>query len=310
MDHHVTDDLDRRLRAARPSSARPNEGAFDAELLARVRTQPIAARRSVPRAVALPVAAGVTLTATAVVMLGGGPGDVGGPPSAAAITQTLRWLDPPSGTVLHVRALATQDGRTTVHETWQSADHPDQQRELTDGPGSLEVAGDAFYDPATGTIYDPPTETAPPAGQGPATPQKEARSGDGKPGADRPGPTIVADPVVQKVRTLLEQGQMSVTGRELHDGADTWAISLKPGSGRPSWTLWVSAADGRPLELRDPGRDANEAPQVVRWPTYEFVPAAQGAAQVTLTGAHPDAHVVHDPRAVDAAQRRLWADKG
>ncbi|HEX4671649.1 MAG TPA: hypothetical protein VH279_05255, partial [Solirubrobacteraceae bacterium] len=90
MEHDVTNDLERRLRAARPRAACADESAFDAELLARVRKQPIAARRSVPRAAAVPVAVGVTLTATAVVVLAGGPGGVGGPSSAAAITQTLR----------------------------------------------------------------------------------------------------------------------------------------------------------------------------------------------------------------------------
>ena len=92
-------------------TARADEDAFDAELLARVREQPIAARRTVPRAVAVPVAAGVTLTATAVVMLGGGPGDVGGPSSASAITQALHWLSPPHGTILHVRSVETQGVR-------------------------------------------------------------------------------------------------------------------------------------------------------------------------------------------------------
>jgi hypothetical protein len=80
MAYDMTDDLARRLRACRPSMARPDEDAFDADLLARVREQPIAARRTVSRAVAVPVAAGVTLTATAVVMLGGGPGTSAAPP--------------------------------------------------------------------------------------------------------------------------------------------------------------------------------------------------------------------------------------
>ena len=69
---------------------------------------------------------------------------------------------------------------------------------------------------------------------------------------------------------------MTVTGREMHNGIDTWAISLKPDVGRPVWTLWVSAADGKPVELRDPGRDASEQPQVIRWPTYEVLPGQLG----------------------------------
>ena len=111
MAYDMTDDLARRLRASRPPMAHADEDAFDADLLARVREQPIAARRTVPRAVAVPVAAGVTLTATAVVMLGGGPGDVGGPSSASAITQALHWLSPPDGTILHVRSVETQGPR-------------------------------------------------------------------------------------------------------------------------------------------------------------------------------------------------------
>ena len=98
---------------------------------------------------------------------------------------------------------------------------------------------------------------------------------------------------------------MDVTGRENHDGNDAWVISLKADVGRPVWTLWVSAADGKPLELRDPGRDASEAPQVIRWPTYEVLPDAGADKLLTLTGAHPSARVVHDPAQVDAAERRL-----
>jgi hypothetical protein len=293
MEHHdVTDDLDRRLRAARPRAARVEDDAFDGALLARVRHQPVAARRTVPRAVALPVAAGVTLTATAAVMLGGGPGDVGGPSSAAAITQALRWLSPPPGTVLHSRSVETQDGRTTAREIWQSSDDPAAQREAVDGPRDYEIAGAALYDPAGDTIYDAPS------GQAPSDKAPSPRKA-----ADERLP--VADPIVAKVRMLLGEGHMEVRGRELHDGVDAWAIALKPGAGRPVWTLWVAAADGKPLELRDPGRDASEAPQAVRWSTYEVLPEAAAAAQTTLSGAHPSARVVRDPAQAAAAAQRL-----
>jgi hypothetical protein len=320
MEHDVNDELARRLRAARPPQAHVDAGAFDAELLGRVRTQPIAARRTVPRAVALPVAAGVTLTATAVVLLGGGPGDVGGPSSAAAITQTLRWLNPPSGTILHARSVETMGGRTTTHEVWQSADRPASQREAVDGARRFETAGSAFYDPATDTIYDAPpakdpqngagdvkTDGAPPKAGG--APEKTVVAG--APGAGKPGDDAVpaGDPIVSKVRTLLEEGHMTVTGRERHDGVDAWAVSLKPGAGRPVWTLWVSAADGKPLELRDPGRDASEPPQVIRWPAYEVLPDAGADRLLTLTGAHPSARVVHDAAQAEAAAQRLFPAK-
>jgi hypothetical protein len=308
MAHDMTDDLARRLRASRPPMARADEDAFDADLLARVREQPIAARRTVPRAVAVPVAAGVTLTATAVVMLGGGPGDVGGPSSASAITQALHWLSPPHGTILHVRSVETQGSQTTTRELWQSADHPASARLRNEGAQTFETAGGALYDPATDTIYDAPAE--PPSAPDGARPDGTKGHGTRKqvaPGSGKPGdPAMPAgDPVVDKVRILLQEGQMVVNGREIHDGVDTWAISLKAAVGRPVWTLWVSAADGKPVELRDPGRDASEQPQVIRWPAYEVLPGPDSDQLLTLTGAHPTARVVHDPAQVAAAQRRL-----
>jgi hypothetical protein len=282
--HDVIDQLDERLLAARPTQARPDEHAFDADLLARVRELPVA-RRSLPRVAAAPVVAGVTLTAAAVVMLGGGPGDVGGPSSAAAITQALHWLNPPPGTVLHTRSVETQGDRTTTRETWRSADHPDSARQRVEGATTFETAGDALYDAASNTIYTGAAELAM------APPPTKA--------GDQAIPA--GDPIVTKVRMLLSDGRLAVSGREDHNGTDAWAISLKPSFGEPVWTLWVSAADGKPLELRDPGRDASEQPQVIRWPTYEVVPASGAESMLTLTGAHPSAHVVHDPAAAAAA---------
>lgn len=298
MERDVIDDLERRLRAARPRMARVDEHAFDEELLAHVRDQPIASRRTVPRAVALPVATGVTLAATAVVMLGGGPGDVGGPSSASAITQALRWLNPPPGTILHARSVETTGSQTTTREFWQSSDHPGSERQRTEGANAFETSGDALYDPATDTIYDPPA--SPPDGD--AAGAKVATPATGKPGDPA---TPGGDPIVAKVRMLLGEGRMIVTGPETHSGIDAWAISLKPDVGRPVWTLWVSAADGKPLELRDPGRNAGEQPQVIRWPTYEVVPGSDADQLLTLTGAHPSARVVHDAAQIAAAERRL-----
>ena len=152
----------------------------------------------------------MTLAAAAAVMFAGGPGDVGGPSSAAAIEQALHWLNPPAGTVLHVRSVETQGGRTTTREFWQSADDPTAERELLDGRSRYETAGDGLYDPTTNTIY-----------VGGAT-----RQGAGRAGADA---RSVGDPVVKKVRFLLEDERMTVTGRERHNGQ-------RPGRSRSSPT--------------------------------------------------------------------------
>jgi hypothetical protein len=308
MEHDLTDDLDRRLRAARPRAARADENAFDAELLARVRDQPIARRRTVPRAVAVPVAAGVTLTATAIVMLASGPGHVGGPSSASAITQALRWLDPPSGTILHARSVETMGGETTTREFWQSAGETGSERQRVEGTNTFETSPDGLYDPATNTIYAAPAPGA--------VGEAKAKGSGGKvtvvgprPSGKSGGDAVPAgDPIVGKVRMLLRDGRMEVTGREVHNGTDAWAISLKPDAGRPVWTLWISAADGKPLELRDPGRDASEAPQVIRWQAYEVLPGSDANRVLTLTGAHPSARVTRDAAQIAAAEQRLMPD--
>jgi hypothetical protein len=280
--------IDDRLRAARPEAAHVEEDAFDAKLLAHVQRLPIERRRTVPRRIAVPlVTAGVTLAAAAALMFAGGPGDIGGPSSAAAIERALHWFNPPAGTVLHVRSIETQGDHTTTRESWQSADDLTANRELVDGPIPYETTGDGLYDPTTNTIYQ---------------------------GAQREGPgkqedQIVGDPIVKKVRTLLGEQHMSVTGQGRHNGQDAWEISLNPDAGRPVWKVWVSASDGKPLELSDPGRDANEAPSTIRWETYEVLDGNDAARLVTLRGAHPTANVVDDRAEVDAAWERVFGEK-
>src|SRR5207247_9265561 len=95
---------------------------------------------------------------------------------ASAITQALHWLNPPSGTILHVRSVETQGGRTTTRELWQSADHPEPARQLIEGTHTCEASGDSLYDPATNTIYDAPGA---PAGAGAGT-RAKAKSGPTK----------------------------------------------------------------------------------------------------------------------------------
>jgi hypothetical protein len=276
MEHAVRDELERRLHASRPEVA---GDAVDEALLERVRALPVERRRVAPRVA--PVAALAAVIAAAVVLLTGGPG---GTPSASALTQAaLRWFTPPAGTILHVRSVATQGGVATTREDWVSADHPEQARELLTTRGQTqETAGESSYDAATNTIHEANVK---PAGV--------AKPGKLDPLAGQPA----ADPIVDKVRTLLTRGDMVVSGHATIDGQDAWAISLKPDAGRPVWTLYV-ADDGRPLELRDPGRDANEAPQTIRWPVYEVLRGvANPDALVTLQGAHPGARVVTDDAA-------------
>jgi hypothetical protein len=111
------------------------------------------------------------------------------------------------------------------------------------------------------------------------------------------------DPIVSKIRFVLEDGHASVTGHESHDGVDAWVISLNAGVGRPAWTLWVDRADGRPLELYDPGRNAAEPAQTIRWTSYDVLRDA--TAPTSLAEAHPSAQHVTGAQEYEAAEARL-----
>jgi hypothetical protein len=313
MGHLVSDDLDRRLRATAPAV---DAQAYDAALLERVRALPVQPRSRRRRAA--PLVALAAAAVAAIVLLAGGPG--GGPATASAIEQALRWFDPPHGTVLHIRMTeVARDGTRLEREVWQSADDPARERDLVRrGDTVYETAGkgEAIYDPATDTIY----ESA--GGQGQAVPGLKPVEGmsaadkaksaklakDGKvPGPDAKGQGVPAEepvggPIVSKVRSLLAGGRAVVRGRVTHDGQAAWAIGLKPGLARPGWTLWIAAADGRPLGLHDPGGlDAT-------WSVYEVQPG--GDARLTLTAAHPGARLVHDLDQYSAALQRLQAAGG
>jgi hypothetical protein len=344
----ASDELNARLRAARPRQAEVAGEAFDGALLARVRAQGDVVqregRRLVAPRIAVPVAAaGVTFAVAGVVLLAGGPSDVGGPSSAEAITQqTLRWLEPPAGTVLHVRSAETVENRTTTRDFWQSADHPQEQRTAVDvpGPDDYDLSGDVLYDAAANTVYDvAPAKPAPDDGAPVAGPKagskgdvkqaqdakradalqakadgpvkRAAPAGPASAGSKQPSDkAVVGDPVVGKVRMLLQDGVMSVEGREVHDGIETWKVTLTETKGRQPWTLWVSADDGKPVELYDPGRQSGDPAQTIRWSAYDVLPSDDASqAALNVVTAHPGATVSHDAAAAAAARERLVSSK-
>ena len=155
----LMDDLDVRLRQSRPDDADVDADAFDADLLARVRSTPMTPRSVARRPTCCPVA-GVTVVATAAVAAHRRPRR-GAARLADAITPTLHWLDPPDGTILHARSVETDGDQTLTREFWQSADDSNLRREVFQGSENFETAGDeTFYVAATNTIYDAPKGAA------------------------------------------------------------------------------------------------------------------------------------------------------
>jgi hypothetical protein len=214
MDHTLNDTLDARLRAARPAAAVPDADAGNEELLARIRRQPIA-RRSFPRGAATPLIACAAVAAVAAVMFGGGPGNVGGPSTASAVTAAaLRWFAPPAGTVLHTQSIETRDGRTIRREFWQSADHPDQMRLVVDaGAGrSYEVAGTQLYDPQTNTIYDEVTDKGAGGSAAPARTPPDSKGAVDP--ADAKAAAIKADPTTAEAVRAAEAKAAAAKGNK------------------------------------------------------------------------------------------------
>ncbi len=296
-------DVDERLRAARPPvpDAEP-----DRELLTRVMREPVARRTRRP--LALPAVAVVALAAAAIVLAGGDR-----PDSAVALSQAMRWFDPPAGKVVH-SVMVDDAGRT--REFWQDLDRLEGARMIE--PSGLEVAEGAIFDPATNTIYEDDGER--PAGKGPdanADAIKRAKLAADKPGragvepatSGRTHPREIVprgDPLVTKVRVLIDDGRAAVRGREVHDGVEAWKITLTDTADRDPWVLWVRADDGKPLAIDDPGNPARgSSPTRSRWTTYEVLD--RDAAPLTLRAAHPDATVVHDGARFDALLARVAA---
>ena len=303
-------DVDERLRDARPPvpDAEP-----DRALLAQVMAQPVDRRRRRP--VAVPVAALAALAVAAIVLLGGDR-----PDSAAAISQAMRWFDPPAGKVVH-SVMVDDAGRT--REFWQDVDQLERSRTIE--PGGLEIGPGAIYDPATDTIYE--DDAARPPGKGPdpdrdAVKRAKIAADDPAGSETRPEEPKVApaasggvqtkeivprgDPLITKVRVLIDDGRAAVRGREVHDGVDAWKIMLTDTADREPWVLWVRADDGKPLAIDDPGNPLrSKAPEHSRWTTYEVLD--RDAAPLTLRDAHPGARVIRDGARFDALLTRLEA---
>jgi hypothetical protein len=173
----------------------------------------------------------------------------------------------------------------------EGTDKPGARKSSADKPGADKPAAANETQPATGT-------------------DKQAAGKPGGPDESQPA----ADPTLGKIRSILEHGDARVVRQPGDHGDETYSIDLPrepdpPGGHAVRWTLRI-AADGRPLELRIDSGDGTAPLETITWDTYEVVPAGSDLDRLTtVRGAHPDATVVRDADALDAAAGRLFPDK-
>lgn len=338
----MTDPTERRLRAARPHDAdvpvdaalSPDAVALLREARSRAASRPAvrpAARRRGLRFLAPRLGAAAVLAAAAAAVIGW-PASHTGPEKALArpLELAVRWFAPAPGTVVHMRStLASRASDGSVSEirmeTWQAADDPKQSRSVSDQDGARgEGAADGLYDAANDTVYldVPPGPRqrerlrrnlelkfralrAQGAGDAEiARLRSEIRKQLASQADEDTGPAIAGDTTVAEIRTLLERGRARVVGRESHDGVEAYVIELHASGKRR--TLWTAVSDGRPLELRIDDGPGTAALQTTTWRVYELLSGGSADALVTERGAHPDARIVRDPDAFEAAQARMY----
>ena len=133
----------------------------------------------------------------------------------------------------------------------------------------------------------------------------------------KPSVTVIAKPKVKKappetptadpdssgfrgqIMALLRSGDADVVGHETIDGQDTIAIASADGH----TTYFVEPGTYRPVELRTRGTDGGTA---LRFRTYETLALDANRGLLSLATQHPDARVVRDPAAYQAAEQRLF----
>jgi hypothetical protein len=123
-----------------------------------------------------------------------------------------------------------------------------------------------------------------------------------------PGRQQLGDWSVDQVHRALVAGRATVGPVARHDGVNARPVTITAGAGHHAsrTILWTAAGDGRPLELVDSYGLATRPVQTIRYAVYQLLPDTNADRLLTLSGAHPGAHVVRSWRAYAAAERRLF----
>ena len=178
-------------------------------------------------------------------------------------------LSPPSGTIVHERAMIATPGRAPQpFELWAQSDSPQAYRVIKWGhEGSWNGSSLSTYDPHSNTVRVSP-------GGGP-----------------QPGRSHQPVDFASSLRALVQSGQARVGGTSTIDGVSAYELSvganadvLPPGS-----TAYVATSDYRPLVI---DYNANGG-QTISFEAYEYLPAnAANLSVLNLVAQHPGARVV------------------
>jgi len=226
-------------------------------------------RFAVP-ALAVASAAAVVL----VVLTSGGSGVPSA--NAAVLRGVAAALTPPSGSILHERALVTV------------GDQPPQRYELWEQTGTgayrvVKFGREASWNGSAMSTYEPGSDTI-----------VSSRAGS-SPGNGAPDDAAVA------LRSLVESGNARVVATTTLDGVSAYRLAVEGATARYlNGTVYVAVSDYRPLLIQTDFvsvRDGSETgTETIRYEAYEYLPAdAANRALLDLAAQHPSARVLESP---------------
>jgi hypothetical protein len=213
----------------------------------------------------LPAAAAVAVVAAVTVVAGGTQATSAG---AATLRRITAALTPPSGTILHDRALVTMGNQAPqIYELWQESGHPSTARWIKfGGEFSSDGTNLSEYDPTSNTITVTPDQN----------------------GASRP-----AVDIAQLLRSLVGSGAARVAGTTTLDGIGVYKLTV---SGAPepfvNGTAYVARDTYYPVLIESTGSPCN-CTETIRFQAYEYLPASPANLELLDLGAqHPGARIV------------------
>jgi hypothetical protein len=231
------------------------------------------------------VAAAVAVALLVVNLLPSGGDRPGGVAPASAVERASQALQPREGTILHMRMLGRQfeDGRPDLrweHESWTLVGTGENR--TVQKPPFGRVAETAFAD-GVESLWD---ETG-----GRVVEKRVERPEASTPAAN--------GEFREDVQAMLRSPRAKVTKRT-RDGEPVLRIA----DGRATYI--VDGRDYTPIELRTRGTGGGT---VLRFVAYESLPvSAETEKLLSIAAQHPDAPVVRDAAAFDAATAELFAN--